>query len=293
MKCSIDFDKAVWMSENDYFYVLHRFYDYNYIFEWVANHQHLRTVSISLGVQDVDMRFMGDLYDSGLYVDFITIDVAHAHSVTVKDFLLRLRTLLANKSDVLNKDASLPKIVVGNVTTPEAVRDLVSAGADAIKVGIGQGHVCTTRLQTGFGVPMFQCIQECVQWRDIYQDEIPDTVPIIADGGVSHYGDVAKALVAGADMVMVGSMFARCIDSPADTIGDPWKEAMKKRWYGSASEFCKGERKHVEGIERVERTNGLTYEQMLSEWEEALQSAISYAGGTSLESFKQVQHIVV
>jgi len=274
MRASIDTLHASWLSQNRYFYSLHRFYPYETLGEWVRENQHLRTLSMSIGIRDKDYDLIDSLYSNGYFVDYLTVDVAHGHSTVVEAFLLRLKALLGNKT----------KLICGNVVTSEGAQMLKDCGCDAVKVGIGQGHVCTTRLQTGFGVPMFDCVRWVAEDVDI---------PIIADGGIKHYGDVAKALVAGADMVMVGSMFARCVDSPAETIGDRWTGPIRKRWFGSASEHNTGSKRHIEGVEVIERSNGLCYGGMLQEWKEALQSAISYAGGTDLIAFKTTHHIVI
>jgi len=171
-------------------------------------------------------------------------------------------------------------VIVGNITDGNAAAAFTDWGADALKVGIGQGHVCTTRLETGFGMPMFTAIQECFDNTDL---------PIIADGGISQFGDAAKAISAGATMVMSGSMFARCIDSPAETEKPGRTPGTYKRWFGSASEENKGANKYVEGKCVLEETNYLTYEELLRKWKEALQSSISYAGGDDLMSLRRCE----
>jgi GMP reductase len=279
MKCSIDFRTAEWCMTNRIPYVLHRFYSYDDIYDWIFGlrlQSKPTIISISLGVQQRDKDFLNRLADTGNAPDLITIDVAHGHSNAV----VRMLDLFHNLDWKLKK----PKIIAGNVTTAEAVDHLTKWGADAIKVGIGQGHVCTTRLETGFGKPMFSAILDC---------SIRSKVPIIADGGISHFGDAAKALVAGADMVMSGSMFARCLDSPAETEKPGCLTGTYKRWYGSASEENKGQDKYVEGKCVYEETNYLTYEQLIRKWKEALQSAISYAGGTDLSAFNKVKFAIV
>jgi GMP reductase len=162
-------------------------------------------------------------------------------------------------------------------TAAAAALDLAEAGADAIKVGIGPGKACTTRLQTGFHVPMFTAIQMCTE---------VSKVPIIADGGIKNYGDVAKALVAGADLVMSGSLFAACSDSPAPIING------RKVYYGSASFAAKKENKHVEGT-LLELEQSMTLEEKLNEIKQALQSSISYAGGTTLSCLKYTDYVTL
>lgn len=275
MKCSIDFKTAEWCRDNNIFYILHRFYPYDEIFSWLSYNNH-KMISISVGVQEKDFDFIRKIAKSTACVDYLTIDIAHGHCKEV-GYILDLIT-----STEWNRGR--PKIIAGNVTTPEAVMDLTRWGADAIKVGIGQGHVCTTRLETGFGMPMFSAISECAAVSKL---------PIIADGGISHFGDAAKALVAGADMVMSGSMFARCLDSPAETEKPGILTGTYKRWYGSASEQNKGKDKYIEGKCVYEETNYLTYEQLVTKWKEALQSSISYAGGRDLSALNSVKYNIV
>jgi GMP reductase len=194
-----------------------------------------------------------------------------------------------------NTEMAIPFIIAGNVATAGAVVDLENWGADATKVGIAQGDACTTYGQTGFGVPMFSCIQECAKVAK---------KPIIADGGIRVNGDFSKALVAGGTMVMAGSIFASCVDSPAETVKKISKTheirqqtklnakgvieqsmdeilAMKtyKVYYGSASAKNKGANVHVEGRIVELECNKMTYEQKLHEIQESIQSSISYAGG--------------
>lgn len=319
MRASISFKQAEWLSDHGYAYILHRFYDYGEIFDWIKNNQHIGLISISVGVKEKDKELLRKIADEKLRVDWVTIDIAHGHSILVKKMIKFIRSLFFKTrvkavsigSDGAPKHAYRtydPKIIAGNVATDIAALDLEDWGADAVKVGIGQGHTCSTRLRTGFGIPMFSCVRDVK--GGIWVDELAEdgesmdavqlrklTIPIIADGGISQYGDLCKALVAGADMVMAGSMFSRCLDSPAETIfvGDYniKQGAPYKRWFGSASEENKGERKHVEGFEVVEISNGLSYKEMLEEWKEHLQSGISYAGGNNISCFKDVSYVEI
>ena len=156
-----------------------------------------------------------------------------------------------------------------------AVSFLRKYGADAVKIGIGQGSICTTRFQTGFSMPMFSCLKECQQIDDF---------PLIADGGVQNIGDISKALVAGATMVMSGKLFASCINSPAQIING------HKEYRGSTSFAAKKTNKHIEG-KTIDLEADITVEERLQEIKEALQSAISYAGGDNLSSFQKVKWI--
>ena len=131
------------------------------------------------------------------HVDVIVLDSAHGHSANV---IHCVRTLREAFPDL--------QIIAGNVATGEATRDLIEAGADAVKVGIGPGSICTTRVVAGIGVPQVTAVMNCYEVAKEYD------IPIIADGGIKYSGDVTKAIAAGADACMMGSMFAGCDESP-------------------------------------------------------------------------------
>lgn len=133
-------------------------------------------------------------------VDLIVIDTAHGHTARVIFTLKNLK----KKFDI--------EIVAGNIATAEAVRDLIKAGADGIKVGIGPGSICTTRIVAGAGVPQITAIKEC------YDVARKSRVPLIADGGIKYSGDITKALAVGAHSVMIGSLFAGTDESPGETV---------------------------------------------------------------------------
>lgn len=288
MKASIDFEKAEQLAAAGYFYIMHRFEDYTKIFEWIKSMQKTdQLISISLGVKENDYQFLKCIQANDLRVDYITIDIAHGHCTKMMDMINNIKSYSENY-----------KIIAGNVATWEGVEELAAYGADIVKVGIGQGHTCSTRLQTGFGLPMVTCLSDINRGFLIKQYKRPI---IIADGGISHYGDAAKALVLGADMVMSGSMFARCIDSPAETIQNQKiinntsynVGPIMKRWYGSASEYNNGNRKHIEGFEVIEETNYRTYSELLAEWEQSLQSSCSYGGVDSVKELsKKVKYVL-
>lgn len=273
MKCCVDSDICRMLDFNNYFYIMHRFdTDINKFVEdandrtWLGN---LKTISISVGIQFKDEALINNLANRKLRVDFITIDVAHGHHSKV-----------ANQIKVIKDNLPEAKVIAGNVATPDGVKYLQDSGADAVKVGIGGGYACTTKDKTGFTYPMFTCIQECSRVA---------RVPIIADGGVRCNGDIAKALVAGAALVMCGSIFASCSDSPAPVVRDEHGRKYKQ-YYGSASIHNKKNNKNVEGTMRLMETDNFTYIKKMNEIQEDLQSAISYAGGRDLSSLLNVQY---
>jgi len=250
--------------------VMHRFSNSNII-------SFLQGVStpwkaISIGIRDEDITLIDEIsrLHKSKWPTCICIDIAHGHSKAVINQIINIRSLLKDQ---------LPFIIAGNVTTPDGVKFLQDAGANMIKVGIGGGHVCSTRHKTGFHVPMFTAIQKCAEAAE---------VPIIADGGITENGDIAKALVAGADLVMVGSLFAACTDSPALIVDG------KKEYYGSASEKNKGYNKNVEGF-TVHLRPTMTIKEKVEEIKQDLQSAISYAGGYDLSvlDLSRVQYNIV
>ncbi len=138
------------------------------------------------------------LQDAG--VDFIMIDAAHGHSDGVMNCLKMLKQRLPDL-----------KVVAGSAATKDAVRDLIALGADSIRVGIGAGSICTTRVVAGIGVPQFSAVMECAE------EAAKHGIPTIADGGIRSSGDVVKSLAAGGDCVMMGNMFAGCDESPGET----------------------------------------------------------------------------
>jgi GMP reductase len=240
---------------------MHRFDNDIQSFIRYANSLKFNTVSISIGIQQKDKKLITAIAHSMMKVDFITIDVAHGHHSKVADQIKHIKQVLPNT-----------KIIAGNVATIQGVEYLHSAGADAVKAGIGGGYACTTKDKTGFTYPMFSCVLECAKDRN---------VPIIADGGVRCNGDIAKALVAGATMVMCGSIFAACSDSPAPLVKDVNGRRFKQ-YFGSASVHNKIEKKNIEGTMKLMETDTFTYLEKLEEIKQDLQSAISYAGGCNL-----------
>jgi GMP reductase len=262
MKCVIDESTAHFLSENDYFYIMHRF-DIDVIeFLKKANNENWKLISISVGVKDADMKLIDTISKLDLRVDFITIDIAHGHSELMKNMIKKIKDTL-----------TVPYIIAGNVCTVGGYDDLVSWGADIIKVGVGPGAACTTKLKTGFTYPMFSCILEISKFRD----ENKLNVPIIADGGITYNGDIAKALVAGAEYVMCGKMFSECTDSPAPSVNG------QKLYFGSASQYNKNHNTNIEGKLLELNHNGMTYQEKLTEITQDLQSSVSYSGFTSIK----------
>lgn len=151
MKTAIDFDMAEKLSELGYFYILHRFYKYSAIENWCKRNQHLKNISISVGVKPRDYTLIRQLSYSETRIDYITIDIAFGHSKLMKDMIKYIKTALPNT-----------KIIAGNVCTPEAVKDLVDWGADSCKIGLSMGKSCflgSTKILTKTGLKEIKDIQ--------------------------------------------------------------------------------------------------------------------------------------
>ncbi len=268
----MSWDLAEKLVVDDYFYIMHRFNGANTDFE---HRQSIMTscLSISVGVRDEDKKFLTNLIHTP---NFITVDVAHAHHSLVRDMLKFLHNLYSTETY-----QDRPKFIVGNVATVDGYMFLCDHGADVVKVGIGGGSICTTRFQTGFHLPTAYSVWDCVENNGGRYE-----VPIIADGGAKHYGDVAKALTLGATMVMSGGWFASCIDSPAKI------QNGKKLYRGSTSYEAKGQKKHIEG-RTLELDEGTTYAERLEEIRQAICSSISYGGGRDLSCFNTVQWFII
>ena len=215
-------------------------------------------------------------------VDVLVVDTAHGHSISVVEMVRRIKS----EWDV--------QVIAGNIATAEAAEALIDAGADAIKCGIGPGSICTTRVVAGVGVPQITAVFECAEYA------LRHGVPVIADGGMTSSGDIAKAIAAGADTVMLGSMLAGTDESPGDVIlvqGERFKEyrgmgslgAMKARSF-SKDRYFQGDVEDVdklvpEGIEGRVPYKG-PVQQILYQLVGGLRQAMGYCGAPTVEALK-------
>lgn len=177
-------------------------------------------VAAAVGVTGDVVERVGALYESG--VDAVIIDTAHGHT---KGVVTALQSVKAKFPEL--------DVVVGNIATPEAALYLLEAGADAVKVGIGPGSICTTRIVAGVGFPQLSAIMEVAK-------AIDGRIPVIADGGIRFTGDIVKALAAGADCVMLGSMFAGTKESPGETVIYEGRKYKTYRGMGSVEAMSDG-----------------------------------------------------
>jgi IMP dehydrogenase len=206
-------------------------------------------------------------------VDVIVVDTAHGHSENV----LRTVKNLRQSAFVKNSDVQL---IAGNIATGEAATDLVRAGADAVKVGIGPGSICTTRVVTGVGVPQITAIMNAVAGLAAYGSR----APVIADGGVRHSGDIPKALAAGASCVMMGSMFAGLDESPGEAVIHQGRRYKSYRGMGSEGAMSAGSADRYRQAEKL-GSDGKATQKFVPEGVEGL---VAYRGNLAEVVYQMV-----
>lgn len=272
MQTVIDEKLAVWLAQNGYFYIMHRFDEDERLPFVKKMHDQGLFASISVGVKPKEHELIDELAAQNLVPEYITIDIAHGHSDTVIEMIKHIKQAMPGVF-----------VIAGNVGTPEGVRELENAGADATKVGIGPGKACITKLKTGFGTGGWQlaAVRLCAKAA---------SKPIIADGGIRNNGDIAKSVRFGASMVMIGSMFAGHDETPGEVVEQDGQKY--KVYYGSASQYQKGQYKNVEGKKLLVPYRGHISD-TLREMQEDLQSSISYAGGKELMALRKVDYVIV
>lgn len=272
MECVMDPTVAKQLASNNYLYSMHRFGDTFQFIEEMDKDNVFTSISIGVNQDSYDLL---DRLESTIYeVNMITIDIAHGHAVKMEEMIKYVKRVFPNAI-----------LMAGNVSTPEAVRDLEAWGADIIKVGIGPGSACTTYTATGFGSRGCQAhvIEECAKARNN-----PSTL-ICADGGIREPGDIAKCLALGANLVMVGGMMSGFTDSPGNTVTLNGK--MYKEFWGSASCFQSNKSSRIEGTKKLIEMKNMSILDYMHYLKECLQSAISYAGGKSLSALKTVEYV--
>ena len=279
--------------------IFHRFTDFETKLSWVKEFDSKMILSVGTSKDDI-AELQELLRGAESSIGGICIDIAHGHSEAMLTTIKSVKKVLPD----------LP-IIAGNVCTAIATQDLITAGADCIKVGIGPGAACTTRMQTGFGVPQFTAIRECSRVAKKFK------TPIIADGGIRGPNDIAKALAAGASCVMMGKMFALTKESAAEKAQEPLVETSKEfipagsdgneidsvkttltagplmaKYRGQASKDFQDEFKGglkpgtvAEGEAFWAPVTG-TVEDLLNELTGALRSAFTYAGAKHLGEFQ-------
>jgi IMP dehydrogenase len=242
-----------------------------------------KLVSAAIGATGDYKERAQELVNAGAIV--LLIDVAHGNTKQVRDAITWCKQNLPNYVDV----------IAGNVATYEGARNLAQWGADAIRVGIGNGSLCETRIRTGIGIPQVTALIESI--RAVEESGID--VPIIADGGIKMTGDVAKALSLGADSVMIGSLLAGTRESPGEIhrMGMWPNEQLFKKYRGSASAEVKQvhglEEKNVEGNSKLIPYKGKV-ERIISDISDGVRSAMSYVDATTIEEFQaKSEHVLI
>lgn len=217
-------------------------------------------------------------------VDCIVIDSAHGHS---KNIITTLKEIKAAYPDL--------QVIVGNVATGEATKALIEAGADAVKIGIGPGSICTTRVVAGIGVPQITAVMDC------YEAAKPYGVPIIADGGIKYSGDMTKALAAGANVCMMGSMFAGCDEAPGDFELYQGRKYKVYRGMGSIAAMENGSKDRYfqteakklvpEGVEGRVAYKG-TVEDTIFQLVGGIRSGMGYCGAKDIKTLQETSKFV-
>ena len=224
----------------------------------------------AIGVKDDYLERAEELVQNGCNV--LLIDVAHGHHKLVGEAIDELKTRLSSV-----------EVIAGSVATGEACEYLCEKGADSIRVGIGNGSLCETRIRTGVGIPQVSALLECVAIADTY------SVPVIADGGIRNIGDVCKGLACGADSIMLGSLLSGTKESPGEIekVGKWPNEQLYKKYRGSASldsKKSRGDKKNVEGNHKVIPYKGKV-KRIINDIREGLRSSFSYVGANNLSEF--------
>lgn len=221
----------------------------------------------AVGVKGDYIERAQELFNNGC--NTLLIDVAHGHHKLVGDAIEKIKTKLPGV-----------EIVAGSVATGEGVRFLCQKGADSVRVGIGNGSLCETRIRTGVGIPQVSALLDGISVADKFN------VPVIADGGIRNIGDVCKGLACGADSVMLGSLLSGTKESPGEIEkqGEWPNEKLFKKYRGSASRDSKRSDKNVEGNHKVISYKGKTL-RILSDIKDGIRSSFSYVGANNITEF--------
>lgn len=254
-------------------------------FPHAAKDEHGRLlVGAAVGVAADNINRVAALVEAG--VDVVTVDTAHGHSKGVIEMVKAIKKKFPNL-----------QVIAGNIATADAARDLAAAGADAVKVGIGPGSICTTRIIAGVGVPQLYAVYECAK-------ALQGTgIPVIADGGIKQTGDIVKAIAAGASTIMAGTLFAGVEESPGETIiyqGRKFKsyrgmgsiEAMQQ---GSKDRYFQDEEDIVTKLVPEGIVGRVAYKGTLSEvvyqYIGGLRAGMHYCGASTIDDLQQAQFV--
>ncbi|MBI1239737.1 MAG: IMP dehydrogenase [Alphaproteobacteria bacterium] len=237
-------------------------------------------VAAATTVGEAGLERSAALLDAG--VDVLVVDTAHGHSKGVLESVMRIKRL-----------SNFTQVIAGNVATKEGARALIEAGADAVKIGIGPGSICTTRIVAGVGVPQLTAIMECVE------EARRSGVPVIADGGIKYSGDLAKAIAAGAESAMIGSLLAGTDESPGEVFLYQGRSYKSYRGMGSIGAMARGSADRYfqqevkdslklvpEGVEGQVPYKGPAG-QVIHQLVGGLRAAMGYTGSATIKDFQE------
>lgn len=272
MKSLINFNLCKLFDFRNWFYVYHRIDGPPDIWKFIvrANQENFKIISISVGIQPEYFDLLKNIKKENFRLDFVTIDLALSYSDSI---IPMVKFIQDNFPGVY--------LIVGNGCTAEWIEFLENLNVNCAKLGLGISQSCRTRQFTGFGSTTVSSLVECVG--------AAKKIDIMSDGGLTienneiWIGDIAKSICLGSTFVMSGSLFSRCIDSPAILNG----------YYGNASRAAKKHSKNIEGTNISVETNGLTVNEMINLVEDSLKSATSYGGFTKVTDLRNCEYITV
>ena len=261
------------LIENGSMPIFHRFTEISQQRDWVKKYND--NCFISCGLNNIDTTL--ELLKLG--ARGVCIDIAHGHSESMLNFIRELKRRVPEK-----------EVIAGNVCTPIAFHDLVNAGADAVKVGVGGGSACTTRIVTGFGVPQFSAVLECGEIAEKLR------IPMIADGGIKNSRDLVLSLAAGASTVMIGGLFSKTYESASEKIdyeGDKFciyrgqaSKEFQDDFYGSVKKGTV-----PEGIQFKSKCSGSSQD-LIDQLCGGLRSGLTYGGAKSIKELQRKREFV-
>lgn len=255
--------------------VIHRYNNIEeQVYEVSKTKKQTEKVAAAVGISGDYLERSSELIKNGCNV--LCLDVAHGHHILMKEALLTLRK---NCGDLIT-------IIAGNVATPQGYMDLSNWGADIIRANIGGGSICTTRVQTGHGFPGLQTIFDCRHIKESFNLK----AGIIADGGIRNSGDIVKALAAGADFVMIGSLLAGTDETPGAVMINPETQMKYKIYRGMASKEAqkdwKGSYSSHEGVSSTVPYKGSVHD-VLGDLERGIRSGLSYSGVRTIKELQE------
>lgn len=270
-----------YMSENGGLGILNRFYpkdkyeeELNSLLHFKLNSRNDLKFSVSVGADKESLFLLKDYFEN---IDCITIDVANGHSSIIVDQINRIKEIMPQAT-----------LIAGNVATGEGFKFLSDLGCDAVRVGIGGGSICKTRIMTGFGLPTLYSVVDCYRVKK----EFNLNTSIIADGGIRYPSDLVKSIVAGADAVICGGVFAKTFESPGSVIYDDEDKSYYKEYRGMASEEV--QREYRGGLKKGTCAEGVQHKikvesslcDVITEFSGGLRSAMTYCNAMTISELR-------